>query len=264
MHSLIPPFFPVYPDENTLKINKYFAEKCVNSNEAPSSYDIGFANIVFLCFTNRSGSNYIAQSIASSGLLNLAQEVFNFNRVIKVSEAKKFYSYLCYFKHILSGSGSDNVIVKVSAGQLIGLYNCGIFSTGKINAKFIHVFRDDVFAQAVSLYIANKTKSWTSEQGAIASVEELAFEPDLLMSMAHRLMCHNATFDLIFKMFGVAPFKVSYEQFLTEPAKWVSEIGHYIGIDDLLFDEKNITLKKQSNSTNTEMVAKLYERFSLK
>lgn len=263
MDYLFPDLLPFYPDENTLEINKYFSG-CQVANCESSFVTNEVKNVVFLCFTNRSGSNYIAQSIASSGLLNIAQEVFNYNRVISVSKKNAICSYLDYINYVLSETCLVDTLFKVSAGQLIGLYNCGLFSSGIINAKFIHVYREDVLAQAVSLYIANKTKLWTSEQGIVLTDEVLPFEPDLLLTMAHRLMCHNATFDFVFKMLGVAPLKVSYEQFVTKPVKWVADIGHFIDIDGLSFHRENVKIKKQSNSINSEMVSKLHERFRLR
>lgn len=45
--------------------------------DAPAVAPDPALRFVFLCFTNRCGSNYLAELLASTGALNPAEEVFN-------------------------------------------------------------------------------------------------------------------------------------------------------------------------------------------
>jgi LPS sulfotransferase NodH len=53
-------------------------------------------------------------------------------------------------------------------GQLIALYNTGCWALGE-RLRVIHLVREDVFDQAISLHIASKTRQWASWLGQRAT-----------------------------------------------------------------------------------------------
>src|ERR1700761_7283595 len=65
--------------------------------------------IVFLCFTNRSGSNYLAEMLGSTKRVNVAGEFLNFNTAlthIEKNGLSSFYDYFIGLADTLSVNGT--------------------------------------------------------------------------------------------------------------------------------------------------------------
>ena len=248
------------------KINTYFqnfSRDPVDNLISIETKDIVSTEMFFICFTNRCGSNYLAQAISSDGRLTQPGENINFDTVINLSKDRGFSSFRQYFLWLVSTLKRESDIFgcKVSPDQLFFLYKQGLLQLFKPIPKFIHMQRKDVIAQAVSLFIATKTKRWTSLQdGEKIQVE---YDSSELISIVKSIHYQNSIFESIFDLFGINPLVVFYEDFIRNPNECIQIIGDFLNIKDLKYLSENVTYTKQSNEKNEELCYRLRTEFSL-
>ena len=114
----------LYPSEHVEKINNYFLTS--NSDNKYISDKIHKLECVFfICFTNRCGSNYISQTIASSGVLPQSGEYLNYDTVIENSKKNSLETFADYFHWLIDHATYNDKYFgcKISFEQLLYIYN---------------------------------------------------------------------------------------------------------------------------------------------
>ncbi len=114
----------------------------------------------FLCFTNRSGSNHLADLLAASGRLNRAAEIFNAEEIIPLQQRFAFRS----LGHLVGSLAQWNAVegrflAKLGLTHLPLLDAAGLLGPLLGHARFILIEREDKLAQAISLDIARQTRA---------------------------------------------------------------------------------------------------------
>lgn len=218
---------------------------------------------IFICFTNRSGSNYVAEAMAGDGQILAAGEYLNFDTVIEHSEAMNFYRYYDYLLWLTTECQSNAGIfaLKCSIGQLMYLYHHDLFGVFGENLYFVHVKRSDLLAQAVSYHIASKTNQWVSTQKGNNTF--IAYDPVTISSIACSFGMQNGLFDAFFRLIGIHPLSICYEEFCRDPVKGVAAIGDHVEISGLRFNPETISLSVQSGALNRSMIDKLTKDFNI-
>ncbi len=115
--------------------------------------------VVFVCFVNRSGSNYLLDLLEQLNLgAKPTDEAFNYDQVLarcRQNDVTSFSSYLA--KIVLANAKNGVCFLKIGGEQLFWLTKHGFLSRmmdSAIPPKFIFMSRRDKVAQAVSLFIA--------------------------------------------------------------------------------------------------------------
>ena len=152
--SLVP--FIEHQNFHGSKIIDYFGDE--NVNLLNSEVDLERYSPLFICFTNRSGSNAIAEDISSIDGFKFYGEMLNFDAVINNSKLHKISSFYYYLDWLFSKNKNKRPIIKCSYDQLIFLYNQGYLKNYFINSQFILLERRDLISQAVSHFIASNSK----------------------------------------------------------------------------------------------------------
>jgi len=260
----IPPISGIYPDVHKEQIDKHFLDQpqaSLQNKKFPPAKGVELCYLI--CFTNRCGSNFLASSLASDGKLDTAGEFFNYDFVINQSKKKGFSSYQQYMNWLVKrkSAATRTFGAKVSIGQLIHLYNIGFMHAWKDRLKVIHITRKDVMAQAISLSIAHQTKCWTSEQDGIHA--EVIYRPANILSIMRNINYQNGMFTSLLDLVGLPTYSIRYEDFVEDPHSRVSDIGAFLGVQNLIFKPENVPLKKQANSLNADFRARMIADFSL-
>lgn len=260
-----PPIAGIYPDVHEKKIKEYFAGVSPGVDSAPCLADVmeDLECLYLICFTNRCGSNYVAQCLASDGQLLQAGENLNFNTVITQSQKRDFKTFDSYLAWLIASRKGPRKVFgcKASVGQLLMLYNAGLLHLAKDKIRFIHIIRDDVLEQAISLFIANRTQQWTSEQDAQAV--EIDYEPAQLMHIMESISRQNSLFSLVLKMLGSPTLHVRYGDFSSDPLAGVQDVARHLGLSNLCLKSTNVRYAKQSNESNRELKRRWLADFSL-
>lgn len=94
---------------------------------------------------------------------------------------------------------------------------------------FIYLWRDDILAQAISLYRAEKTDYWHSTEGPTPpSAPEFDF--DEIQTRIELLHQHNQAWRAWFGAAGVEPLSVRYEDLEVDPQGCTRQILRSLGI----------------------------------
>ena len=99
------------------------------------------------------------------------------------------------------------------------------------NLTYITVSRRDKVRQAVSLWRALQTWSWSSEQNAARAVgDHLAYSHAAIAHLIREIEDHEFGWRSYFRECGVEPFDVVYEDFAARYEDTIREILRHVGI----------------------------------
>jgi LPS sulfotransferase NodH len=186
---------------------------------------------LFLCFTNRSGSNALGEDIGFLDGCHFLEEALNFNVVIDKSIQNKYESFLEYLNGILLDQNFRIPIIKASYEQVIFLYRNGYFQYFFKNPKFIHIERIDLVGQAISLFIASHTKQWKSSQEASNEPPELVIEE--IINIMNSISIQNSRLKTFFSLTRADIMHINYEQYNNNRLKILNRIIKFLGINSL-------------------------------
>lgn len=170
-------------------------------------------NIVFLCFTNRSGSNYLAELLGSTRQINVAGEFLNFDTALTHIAKNDLRSFYDYFIHLLdTQSVKGNFACKIAVTQIALIQQAGLLDEIMPYSRFVLSERADLLGQAISLEIAARTGKWTSYMSPSGSVAETDFDRNRLEMIIRNIAYEQQLFRLFFAINGLDHFHVNYEQ----------------------------------------------------
>jgi len=241
------------------KITEYFGDRENVYVESRDDRFVGY-KFYFVCFMNRSGSNFLAELVASDKRYCKALENLNAHPVISNSEEHGHTRFVDYLHWLVSRFATDEKVfgVKVSWDQLYFLTKIGVISNCFSNAKFLHIVREDVISQAVSFSIASQTKQWTSEQKASLAIENVTYDSEAIESSILGINNSNAKFNLFFDTYKPEKLSISYEELSRNKENELRAVYDFLNYFEL--DTHNFSLessiRKQSNELNERFVNK--------
>lgn len=242
---------PVYcpeiaDNEHLQKISGYFGGLERRPAEIPS--DITF---IFICFTNRSGSNYLAELLTSDQTLPEAGENLNFDTVIAHAREKNLPSFQGYMSFLVRRTQRNGfVTIKVAPGHLELLARTGILDQIIACSRFIVIERSDKLAQAISHLIAFQTGTFMSTMDAGGTIP--VFDHGQLDVIIGNIAAEYRDFNLFFARNGLVPLHVIYEQLVDAPAQILNFLGKRLGIEGLRVDPEHLRLDRQAGRLNEQ------------
>jgi LPS sulfotransferase NodH len=188
--------------------------------------------IVFLCFTNRSGSNYLAELLGSTGQINVGGEFLNFDtalRHIEKNDLSSFYDYFIDLIDRLSVKGS--FACKIAITQIALIQQAGLLDELMPYSRFVVSERADLLGQAISLEIASRTGKWTSYMQPTGSVSEADFDRNRLEMIIRNISYEQQLFRLFFAINGLEYFQINYEQLTSHTSTVMQMMCDWLGIE---------------------------------
>lgn len=234
------------------EILKFFGASECFVDEPDRRFD-EFAGFLIL-FTNRSGSNAIAEDIAKLPQCGHARETLNSSMVLRKSREQGFSAFSDYIYYVCKDQNSLTPGIKVSIDQLLFLYESGLLKYCLSRFKIISIQRRDVLSQAVSFFIANTTKQWKSSQSPVA--REPDFDAEKILSIMKAISSQNAKMHGFLSLLGTKYHEVVYEDYFADPVGSLEDISQFLGIQENNFnfyDDKR-KLKKQASAINTDYI----------
>ncbi len=235
-------------DEHETRIEAHFG---VDSVCCLDGEPAAVARTIFLCFTNRCGSAYLASLLSATGRLPRAGEPFNHPFVINRSAKQQLDSFAGYCRQFARGNAKGGIAAaKVGCRQLFMLakwgYPGGLFA----DPRFIFVTRDDLLDQAISFSIADQTRAWTSGDKPVTDSPEYSRED--IANRINGISGENALFERFFALNGIRPLRVSYEAMTANPERTLARVAKFLDLPTLELNLEKVSLSKQGDATNRE------------
>jgi LPS sulfotransferase NodH len=192
--------------------------------------------LVIVAFTNRSGSNLLASHLSSTGHFDPFTECFHAEAGLAWLSDRPGGHFVDFVADALGHHHAPGrrYAAKASADQLIMLYRWNILRM--FPAVFmVHMIRDDLLAQAVSLSIAVQTDRWASFMPGKAI--EPRFDAGSIASTIQHYALANAHIQLIAGFADIQRVTVRYEDLVSEPDRCVRTVCEAVGV---IFSEHNL------------------------
>ena len=270
--TLTPRFLPeaVYPMgshhkteiERTFQMNSEEGTLCLRSS-------LSGVQVVFLCFTNRVGSNYLTDLLNLTGYgIRVAEEDFNSSTALAAAQKHGFKSYDSYLDHIVKVTKrNDTCIWKIGPAQLLWLANRGFISDFFPESKYLLLRRRDKMAQAVSLYAANSTGQYVGD-GRATDVT-LNFNKVEIARVLLQCCVGEAHLAYFYALHGIHPYELWYEDMIADPRSCVAGISEWLGTSQkpwlklVAIDAGESLITKQTSKSKEELLSRMRESFDL-
>lgn len=234
--------------------------------------------VVFVCFINRSGSNYLLDLIEQLDLgAKPTDEALNYDQVIarcRKNGITNFSSYLA--KIIIANAKGGFCFLKVGGEQLFWLTKHGFIShmmASRTPPKFIFMSRRDKVAQAVSLFIAETTGRFSEERldrnSSTSAVAGIDYDAGKLLDRLRYVAHQEHLFSLFSNLHEVDFLSVIYEDLIANTEGTLREVLAYVGapkdsVERLgLIEAGGKTLKRQSGELNRVLMDRFRQEFRL-
>lgn len=204
--------------------------------------------LYILAFTNRSGSNLLADYLRQTGKFRGFGEGLNWDGVQRSLERNPVASFPDYIAQ-LAGAPSQPGIwgIKASWDQIIMLQRANIPAMFS-GVQIIHSVRQDLLGQAISHWIAHQTDQWTSVHKGRDVVPKFAIDhiEPILMDVVRS----NSHIDLISRTMGIPRHVVVYEWLQDEPAAEIRRLTQAVSIDLGDWQPGTPRIARQRDETN--------------
>jgi LPS sulfotransferase NodH len=229
-----------------LKILEHFGDFTTNHPPEPEGI-----NYLFICYTNRSGSNYLAELMESSGQYNLAGEDLNWETALDHKNIYHFNNFHEYFNHLVqSKQKSGTFILKTAISHIELLGESGILDKIIHRSKFLVIQRGDKLGQAISHALAFSTGKYTSWMEGTKSPEEIDFSAPMITQILQDILEAEHQYGEFFALNGIIPTYLTYEQIVAAPLLLCPLIATQVGLNSFTPDLSKIKLARQANAVN--------------
>lgn len=203
-----------------------------------------------ICATPRSGSTLFCQYLASTGVAGVPASYFRKEGLHEYAEHWQIlhpdgtYDLADYLTAARKAGSTDNGVLALrimwSTMGEVTAYLSRLYPDSSGNEltllekafgrlKFVYLRRDDVTAQAISLYRAQQTGYWHIE--GQAPEQPPAFDFDAISSFVAELRRDNSDWQSWFQKVGVEPMRVVYEDFAADPETTISKVLRFLEIE---------------------------------
>ena len=207
--------------------------------------------LLFLCFTNRSGSNYLGNLLAAAGLTHNPEEYFNADLVFETCASNRLASFQHYVSHVVrQRSRRGTFLTKVAAEQLGLLVQSGMLDDLLPQSHFIVIERADKLAQAISLAIAEQSQQWAWYLPSVVPEGELRYSATRIAELIDAITEQELATWRFFALNGIVPLAIRYEVLIQHPQIAIDRITDHLGLPRAVIDPSRIELRKQASELN--------------
>jgi LPS sulfotransferase NodH len=206
---------------------------------------------VFTCFTNRCGSAYLGDILASTGWFTQAGEDFNAGNVLAYCQQHDVRSFRQYFEQVARQEARNSTYgVKLGPEQLVLLTETGILDQIVERSDFLFMNRVDKLAQAISRTIAQQNNRWAWDSPVDFPDAMLAYSSERITHHLCDITLLNLSFEQFFGLNGIVPVTVEYERLVAAPQRELDEIARRLRLSGLRMDSRSLRYRRQANQIN--------------
>lgn len=175
--------------------------------------------VLLMAFVNRSGSNYLGELLLSTGRIGGFEESLNSHSLNFLAPRYHSASFRDYLVRLRAEQTRDGALawgLKAAWQQLAMLMRTGAIPN-LLRPGIVRIRRRDVFAQAVSYYIATETEDWRSDVPAKKARAEVRYDGQKILGCLDHILDSNYRLDQVLLLSGLPYQVVWYEDLLKEP-----------------------------------------------
>jgi LPS sulfotransferase NodH len=218
---------------------------------------------VIFCITARVGSTALMSAFAKAMGAKALPEIFNhrhpFIALQQSYQARSLQEYVNkYFAEHMSG---DTVAFKTNFFDMFHFMRDEGLPLLFPRAKFIHVHRNDMAAQAYSLWKANKYQVWHAKKGSEDEpAPEVVVEPEdrvRILKIMTNLYHERSQWELLFRRTGAEVASVTFEEIDGDLQGALRRLHHFAFGKPLPEIDLSADYVRTSNAQDTENIAAL-------
>lgn len=229
--------------------------------------------IVFVCFSNRSGSNLLLDTLGRIGFgCEAGDEFFNGDAVSDHLREYGFKSFEEYLEFAIKLHGFRRcVFLKIGAHQLFWLANRGILGKYFPQARYLLTERADKIHQAVSLYIADETRSYIRLAGNdVQDRAKVDYSAEQIMIRLRRIIDATSLFRYFFSLHSVAAHSVQYEELDADAIGVLQRLSTHLGSGgdfprrwEIVLRNQSPRIVRQADRLNMEFADRFRREFAI-
>ncbi|MBB1073530.1 SPASM domain-containing protein [Rhodoferax sp. 4810] len=225
--------------------------------------------LVVIAFTNRSGSNLLAESLAATGLVTCAEEALNLSQVINTCDDLHLTQLGDYFVKLHHTEPETPALaIKLSWDQLYFLTHIGVLPYLWPDVRFMWMMRADLLAQSLSLCVARQMQCWKGAYPTVLLNQHLATltAADLIAPLNEITEAHRQ-FWRWFAVYGIEPVIVEYNELtaapMVETRRVLTELNLLPNGWQWQFDATRIQIIKQRTPAMEQCLLRLRQQLQL-
>jgi LPS sulfotransferase NodH len=181
---------------------------------------------VIIGFVNRSGSNYLAELLKSTGRFAGLAECLNAPTMSFLAPrygAKTLSDYL--LRHYKEDLKQQNQMWGLKAGwaQTAMMLRAGVIGN-ILKPTFINVRRRDIAAQAISYFIAERSNQWTSKEKQTTARGDITYDGAAILGHYRGIVDSYSKLEQITFLSGCPTHCVVYEELLDSPNSEITKL----------------------------------------
>jgi trehalose 2-sulfotransferase len=203
-----------------------------------------------LCATPRTGTTLLCQYLTSTEVAGRPQSYFRRQGMTSYAEGWRIvnsdgtYSFSDYLIAARAAASTENGTIGIRVmwgtldemtaelGQLYPNFvsnDLALLEKAFGQLKFVYLYRNDMIAQAISLYRAEMTGHWHTVEGQKPK-QPPVFDFDAIKSRLEMLEEHNLAWKNWFQKVGVRPLALSYEALSADPVASTKRTLDFLGL----------------------------------
>ncbi len=201
-----------------------------------------------ICATPRSGSNYLSQALASTGVLGAPRGYFNTTgrrdeRLDYPADPRAQIAWI-----LREGATQNGVYAFKTFPEDFAavLQRADLFALMP-NLSFVRLRRRDLLGQAISCARAVQTKQFKSNQARLA---EETYSAALIERMMVTVACAELSWDVYFARTALPVLTLHYEDVDADPNGAAAQIATLMQVPPPKVDASKVTLAKQRDGVN--------------
>jgi LPS sulfotransferase NodH len=209
-----------------------------------------------ICSIPRSGSSFLCELLASTGIAGAPTEFFHPDKMARLKRRWGIDTMEEYLRALLARKTSPNGVFGAKAhwGQYEPAFGEADPRRLFPNVRVIFITRRDHLRQAVSWVRALQTLHWAATDRP--RVERAAeFDPDHITRKLGRITREEGFWADLFERYGIAPHNVVYEDLIADRRRTLREVLEFIGVEppvDLPVDP--VRLERQADQLSEQWV----------
>lgn len=219
---------------------------------------------LFICYTNRTGSSYLADLLHLSGHCGRPQEYFTQRNIDRIARRFAVNTLEDYLQRLSFHRQSENGVFATKTGfaELIFLHYLGLLDHCFPHRRYMLLSREDTLMQAISWYRAAHQRTWSSSHIQRA---EANYDRERIEHYLHLIELDHQRWDHFFKTESLVPLRMTYESLQKDPASNLKKIQLLLQLNQSLeVDEKKTRFSVQRDATSHEWAKRfILERESL-